>query len=92
MNIDEQYESLRQKLTQDFTWPQVYMFKFIIAGENTDAKNALMFNFTSKAIIQEKASSGGKYNSITITEHMNNPESVIEVYKKVATIAGVMAL
>jgi putative lipoic acid-binding regulatory protein len=92
MNLDEQYENLKTKLEQDFTWPSVYMFKFIVAVENIEAKNSLLFNFTPKATIQQKESSGGKYCSLTITEKMKDPQEVIEIYKKVSAIPGVMAL
>ena len=92
MNLDVQYENLLLKLKADFNWPQIYMFKFIIALENEAAKSTLLLLFSSKANIQYKASSGGKYTSYTITEKINSAEAVIEIYKKVATIPGVMAL
>jgi putative lipoic acid-binding regulatory protein len=92
MDIDVQYDNLLLKLKEDFNWPQLYMFKFIIALENDAAKSTLLLLFSGKANIQHKSSSGGKYASYTITEKMISAESVIEIYKKVASIPGVMAL
>ncbi|PIZ05646.1 MAG: DUF493 domain-containing protein, partial [Flavobacteriales bacterium CG_4_10_14_0_8_um_filter_32_5] len=31
---EEVYDSLKKKLEEQFTWPQVYMFKFIIPADN----------------------------------------------------------
>ncbi|MEY3411494.1 MAG: hypothetical protein RIQ70_180, partial [Bacteroidota bacterium] len=45
-----------------------------------------------ESTITEKDSSGGKYKSLTITTFMDSAELVIETYKKVAGIPGVMAL
>lgn len=88
----DQFENLRLKLEQDFKWPTQYMFKFIVAGENIDAKSSLILLFSDKATIQEKVSSGGKYISLTMLQKMNSADSVIEIYQKASGIAGVMSL
>ncbi len=91
MNKDDVFKSLHEKLSKDLNWPQVYMFKFIIAAENK--KIALVQSkFSDEAIIQQKESSAGKYVSITVKEVMLNADSVIEKYKEISTIEGVMAL
>ncbi|MEY3417441.1 MAG: hypothetical protein RL060_1553 [Bacteroidota bacterium] len=92
MNVDLPFENLLVKLKEDFTWPQTYMFKFIVANENVAAKSSLLMLFTTESTITEKDSSGGKYKSLTITTFMDSAELVIETYKKVAGIPGVMAL
>ncbi len=90
MNLEELYKNLHKKLSQDPNWPQVYMFKFIIAAENK--KIALVeAKFSDEAIIQQRESSGGKYMSITVKEVMLSADAVIEKYKEVSTIEGVMA-
>lgn len=91
MNMDEQFKSLYEKLLKDTNWPQVYMFKFIITADNK--KIALVqAKFSDEAIIAQKESSGGKYICITVKEVMLNAEGVIEKYKDIATIEGVMSL
>lgn len=91
MNNDEQFNNLRDKLNEDKNWPQVYMFKFIIPADNK--KLALVESkFSDEANITQKESSSGKYISITIKEVMLNAEMVIDKYKDVSTIEGVMAL
>lgn len=91
MSKDEQFDSLREKLSKDTNWPQVYMFKFIITADNK--KMALVeAKFSDEAIIQQKESSAGKYMSITVKEVMLSPDDVINKYKEVSGIEGVMAL
>jgi putative lipoic acid-binding regulatory protein len=91
MNFDEQFKSLYDKLLKEKNWPQVYMFKFIITADNK--KMALVeAKFSDEAIISQKESSGGKYMSITVKEVMLSPEAVIEKYREMSTIEGVMSI
>jgi uncharacterized protein len=91
MNFDEQFKSLYEKLSKDKNWPQVYMFKFIITADNK--KIALVSaKFSDEAVINQTESSKGKYICITVKEVMLSPEAVIEKYREISTIEGVMAL
>jgi putative lipoic acid-binding regulatory protein len=91
MTNEELFENLREKLNKDKNWPQVYMFKFIIVADNK--KIALVESkFSDEAVIHQKESSGGKYMSITVKEVMLTPDAVIEKYKELSTIEGVMSL
>lgn len=91
MNFDEQFKNLHEKLLKDKNWPQVYMFKFIIPASN---KNIALVEskFSDEATIQQKESSGGKYISITVKEVMLTADAVIEKYREISTIEGVMSL
>lgn len=69
----------------------VYMFKFILPAENR--KIALIESkFSDDAIISHKESSNGKYFSITVKEVMLNAEAIIDRYKEVATVEGLITL
>lgn len=91
MKNEEQFDSLRDKLNKDKNWPQVYMFKFIIPAGNQKMAQ-VEAKFSDEATIHEKESSGGKYMSITVMEVMLNPDAVIDKYKELSTIEGVMSL
>lgn len=85
------FNNLRDKLSKENNWPQVYMFKFIIPADNK--KMALVESkFSDEANISQKESSNGKYMSITVKEVMLNADAVIQKYKDVSEIEGVMAL
>jgi hypothetical protein len=91
MNKDEQFEKLREQLKKEKDWPTIYMFKFIIPADNR--KIALVSSkFSDEAIITQKESTSGKYISITIKEVMLDADSIINKYKEMEGIEGLMAL
>ena len=91
MNKDEQFEKLREQLNKEKEWPTIYMFKFIIPADNR--KIALVeAKFSDEAIITQKESSTGKYISITIKEAMLSADSIIEKYKEMEGIEGLISI
>jgi hypothetical protein len=88
---DEQFDKLREQLNLHTTWPTVYMFKFIVPADNR--KIALVESkFSDEAVITQNQSSNGKYISITVKEVMLNAESIVEKYKEMQGIEGLMSL
>lgn len=91
MNKDEQFEKLRAQLAKEKDWPTIYMFKFIVQADNR--KIALVESkFSDEATISQKESANGKYISITIKEVMLDADSIIEKYKEMEGIEGLIAL
>ncbi|HET6227096.1 MAG TPA: DUF493 family protein [Bacteroidia bacterium] len=91
MKDDKQFDKLREQLNLQESWPMVYMFKFIVPAENR--KIALVESkFSDEAVITQNQSSNGKYISITVKEVMLNAEAIIDKYKEMAGIEGLMAL
>ncbi len=90
--MDKDYESLRIRLEKDFSWPSVYLFKFIIPSDNK--KIALVESaFPSKeSKINIRQSANGKYVSISVKEVMLSPSEVIEKYQKLEGIEGLISL
>ena len=85
------FDTLREHLTKDFTWPSVYMFKFIAPAENRIF--ALLHElFPHQAEFTNRHSAGGKYVSITVKEMMLSVDEVIDRYKKASAIEGVIVL
>ncbi|MDO1445388.1 DUF493 family protein [Rhodocytophaga aerolata] len=82
------YASLKQKLDEQFAWPMLYMFKFIVPEANKD-KVITLFN---KHDVSSRDSKNGNYVSLTIQMFMKSSEDVIDVYKKASTIEGLIAL
>lgn len=91
MTNHDKYESLRKALNKEKSWPLVYMFKFIIPANN---KNIALIEakFSDEAIITRKESAKGKYFSYTVKEVMLDAESVIDIYKEMEKIEGLIAL
>lgn len=91
MNKDEQFEKLRIQLNKEKEWPIIYMFKFIILADNR--KIALVESkFSDEATITQKESANGKYISITIKEVMLDADSIINKYKEMEGIEGLITL
>jgi uncharacterized protein len=91
MDKKEQFEKLRELLNKENNWPMVYMFKFIVPADNR--KIALVESkFSDEATITQKESSNGKYMSITVKEVMLNADYIIEKYKEMEGIEGLMAI
>lgn len=91
MDTNEQYDKLRDLLNKSESWPQVYMFKFIVPADNH--KIAIIESkFSDEAIINHKESSTGKYFSITVKEVMLSADAIIDKYKEMKDVEGVITL
>ena len=85
------YKNLQKKLVEQFDWPHLYLFKFIIPADNN--KFALVEAlFGAEAIVTTRQSKNNKYISITAKEIMMTPEEIILIYKKAALIEGIISL
>ncbi len=85
------FDTLREQLAKSYTWPTVYMFKFIAPAENRIF--ALLHDlFPDHAEFSNRHSAGGKYVSITVKEVMLNVDEVISRYEKASAIEGVIVL
>jgi uncharacterized protein len=82
------YANLKQKLDEQFAWPMLYMFKFIVPEANKEKVISLF----KKHDVSSRNSKNGNYVSLTIQMFMMSSEDVIDVYKKASTIDGLIAL
>ncbi len=96
MNTDKKteefYKSLKEKLSNDTLWPSAYLYKFIVP---TDAEKITKIenSFDNMgAVINTRESSKGNFTSVSIHVKMKNPDAVIEKYKEVSTIEGIISL
>lgn len=89
---EEFYKRLKEQLAETTVWPSNYLYKFIVLTEsdNIDQINKI-FDFTG-AVITSKKSKKGKYTSVSVTVNLKNPEEVIEKYKEVGALEGVISL
>jgi len=89
---EEFYIKLKSSLEETTKFPTKYMYKFIIP---TDKEKIIeiesIFDHTG-AVIHKKPSKTGKYSSITVMVKMKNADAVIEKYKEVSKVEGVISL
>ncbi len=91
-NGQDFYRNFREKLIEVEQFPSIYTFKFIVKTDSDQGEQVKALFTHSSAKFSEKSSSGGKYTSISIENFVNSADEVIEYYKKVAEIPGVMML
>ncbi|MBT9189501.1 DUF493 family protein [Zobellia russellii] len=91
-NPEAFYKRLREQLGESTTWPSNYLYKFIVQSipEKVDQIHEIFDN--TGAVIELKESKNGKYTSVSITVNMKNPDAVIEKYKEVGKVEGVISL
>lgn len=80
--------SFREKLDAHYTWPAVYLFKFIVPVGKEDEVKKLFPGHTPS----EKLSKQGNYVSVTAAIHMVSSDAVIDIYIKASAIEGIVAL
>lgn len=91
MEKENFYTNLKEKLENQFSWPQLYLFKFIIPADNK--KLALVEAlFGAEAQVTTRQSKSNKFISISAKEVMISADAVIEVYKKAEKIEGIISL
>lgn len=86
------YQRLKEELNQTSKWPSDYLYKFIIPNKKEKIEQLENIFKNSEAQITTKESSNGKYISYSININLDSPEAVIEYYKQVGSIEGIISL
>ncbi len=89
-NAEDTWTNFKEKLESVQTFPGVYAFKFVIPGD--EAKLDEIKAVLPDDELLKQASKTGKYVSITVKKWMLTADAVIDIYKKVGAIEGVMML
>lgn len=88
----EFYEKLKKSLIETTEFPTKYMYKFIIPSGDDKFKQIENIFDNLGAVINSKPSKTGKYTSLTILVKMKSPDEIIEKYKEVSKVEGVISL
>lgn len=95
--MDQKTEDFYIRLKQELEntteqWPSEYLFKFIVP--NTDEKPQQIEKFFDGlgAVIKNNPSKNGKYMSVSVNAVMKDADAIIEKYKQVAVVEGVISL
>lgn len=86
---EEKLERIKILLAEQEDWPLNYTFKFIIPVQQI--ANILTL-FPQEEGIATKPSSKGNYMSVTLLKRVDTPDEIIEIYRRVSVIDGLMAL
>ena len=86
------YERFRSQLQASQEWPGLYMFKFIVKSKSNQVEKLKKLFNNSKKEVSLVNSSKNTFQSLTIKIQMSSPNEVIDIYKKVGKIDGVIIL
>jgi putative lipoic acid-binding regulatory protein len=86
------YNRLKKELLNTHTWPSDYLYKFIVPTNVEKIEQIQKIFDNTGAVIESKQSRKGKYTSISITVNLESAEAVIEKYKEVSVVEGVISL
>jgi putative lipoic acid-binding regulatory protein len=89
---EEFYKRLKEQLSDSNTWPSNYLYKFIVPTDDTKIKQIQDIFDNTGAVIESKQSKKGTYTSISVTVNLKDPDAVIEKYKEVGRVEGVISL
>ncbi len=86
--MDTSIESFREKLDNEYNWPALYTFKFIVPSDKSGEIKKLFQNHD----VIEKASSNGNYISVTSKVMAQSSDYIIDIYIKASKVDGVISL
>ncbi|MFS4468457.1 DUF493 family protein [Maribacter sp. 2210JD10-5] len=89
---EEFYTRLRAQLMDTNTWPSDYLYKFIVLSDDDKIKQIHDIFDNTGAVINSKKSKKGKYTSVSVTVNLSGPDAVIQKYKEVGAVEGVISL
>jgi putative lipoic acid-binding regulatory protein len=89
---EEFYIRLKDELTNTSIWPTEYLYKFIVPSDKEKVMTVEEAFNNMGAVIKSQKSKTGKYTSVSISVQMKDPDHVIEKYKEMSSIEGIISL
>jgi len=86
------YKRLEKKLLQTTSFPSEYQYKFIVASDNRKLASVQKVFDGMRPTVSSRGSKNGKYTALTIQIYALDAAVVIEKYKEVSEIKGVIML
>jgi uncharacterized protein len=93
-NPEEFYKKLKSQLEDMTIFPSLYLYKFIVPSMDNDNKvKEVSDKFNNiGATIKTKKSKNGKYTSLSIEVKMKSADAIINKYKEVTVVEGIISL
>lgn len=87
---NEEKKKLKALLEQNYVWPAPYQFKFIVKKEMLEEIQELLCPPEFEVVTKE--SRKGNYISVTAVKLILKSEDVLEVYRRVKVVKGVISI
>lgn len=85
---DKDLNKLKSLLEEQYSWPSIYLFKFIVPYNQTTKVEALFPGHE----ISKKGSQKGNYVSLSIEIQLDSADHVIAIYQQASNIPGLISL
>ncbi|QZT38223.1 DUF493 domain-containing protein [Halosquirtibacter xylanolyticus] len=85
------YKRLEEILKEDDSWPKAYMFKFIVPNQD-DKVNIVKAMMPEPNKVVMRSSKDLKYVSVSLKTTVKNADEILDLYKKVDQVEGVIKL
>jgi len=89
---EEFYRRLTEELAGSADWPALYLFKFIVPSDDQKIQTVENAFNNMGAVIETSKSKTGKYTSVSVNVKMQGPEAIVEKYKQLSVIEGIISL
>lgn len=89
---EEFYKRLTEELAGSADWPAEYLFKFIVPSDAQKISTVEDAFNNMGAVIETTQSKTGKYTSVSVNVRMRGPEEIVEKYKQLSVIEGIISL
>ncbi|MDR0230124.1 MAG: DUF493 family protein [Flavobacteriaceae bacterium] len=87
----EFYDRLKEQLETERTWPNEYLFKFIVPGDPKKVAQVEEHFDGLKADIQLRNSSSNNFTSVSVRVQMKSAQAIVDKYIALSTIEGLMS-
>jgi putative lipoic acid-binding regulatory protein len=84
----EKMWKLKMVMDETVEFPTEYLFKFIVPVTEVHQLLGILHGMD----IDERASSGGKYISVSAKKMFNSSDEILKIYKSVAVVKGIISL
>ena len=85
---DKAYDGLKERLNVHYTWPSLYLYKFIVPREQSNQ----VIEMLDDTNLKEKYSSKGHYVSFSCEKLVQSADEVIAFYRLMEKIPGIITL
>lgn len=84
----DSFKAFKEKLDKEHSWPDFYLFKFVVP---TAKKDELMAEFPEETFT-EKNSKSGNYISFSLKKKVKSSDEVVDIYVRARKIEGLISL
>ena len=92
MHFSQEEQHFYSLLEKEYTWPDFYKFRFICSSSSKEALLRIISTLSNIEKLQETPSSKEHYVSITFRVYVLKSEEVVQIYRHLSVVPGVIKI